>query len=305
MSNSSYGYCKHGAKHDPDWLDNVYVTGDYSQAATLIWDAIQGADSLTFDQEENLVPPENLPRLVLQLLPQSRKEFERMKKEAQSKNDLTWYLATHKSLQPRSPEWIRENGMCLESLLPFKSTLPHAGQGAFAQYHVSAGDIVIPAPLLQIMDKDVLQIYDKGNWIGTQLLLNYCFGHPESTLLLCPNTQAELINHCSKRSKQCGRRGPNAAIRWSRDWDPTSDEWRKKSLEELAKEPGRGLAFEVYALRDIEPGKYRNRIFRPSRGRAPYWDTLTFDLFLFLLFSQEKKFSLIMASSGKRPGKNM
>ena len=63
---------------------------------------------------------------------------------------------------------------------------------------------------------------------------------------------------------------------WSRGWDPTSgkyfellgtikngtfshhvslaDEWRKKSLGELAKEPGRGLAFEVYALRDIQPG---------------------------------------------------
>lgn len=33
-----------------------------------------------------------------------------------------------------------------------------------------------------------------------------------------------------------------------------AEEWRKKSLRELAKEPGRGLAFEVFALRDIRPG---------------------------------------------------
>lgn len=32
------------------------------------------------------------------------------------------------------------------------------------------------------------------------------------------------------------------------------DDWRKMSIEELAKQQGRGLAFEVYALRDIQPG---------------------------------------------------
>ena len=253
----NYGYCQHegGDLHNPDWVDNVYVTSDYSEASTLIWNSIRNKNAgLKFDENGKLVPPPNVPRLVLELLPQTREELATLEANVKSKTDLSWYLATHKSLQPHTPEWIRENGMCLENLLPFSSTLPHAGQGAFAQYHISKGDIVIPAPLLQIIDKDVLDIYSDGVRVGQQLLMNYCFGHPQSSFLLCPDTQAELINHCSVRTKQCGRKGPNAAIRWSRGWDPTSDEWREKTLAEIAKEPGRGLAFEVYALRDIQPG---------------------------------------------------
>lgn len=253
----NYGYCQHegGELHNPDWVDNVYVSSDYSEASTLIWNSIRNKNAgLKFDENGKLVPPPNVPRLVLELLPQTREELATLEANVKSKTDLSWYLATHKSLQPHTPEWIRENGMCLENLLPFTSTLPHAGQGAFAQYHISKGDIVIPAPLLQVIDKDVLDIYSDGMRVGEQLLMNYCFGHPQSSFLLCPDTQAELINHCSVRTKQCGRKGPNAAIRWSRGWDPTSDEWREKTLAEIAKEPGRGLAFEVYALRDIQPG---------------------------------------------------
>lgn len=106
------------------------------------------------------------------------------------------------------------------------------------------------------MDEDVLALYDddykKG--IGTQLLENYCFGHNESSLLLCPETNAVLINHCSHRTKECGPEGPNAEYRWSSGWDATSDSWRDKTLEEIAQEKGRGLAFEFVALRNIKPG---------------------------------------------------
>ena len=38
-------------------------------------------------------------------------------------------------------------------------------------------------------------------------------------------------------------------------WDPTSDQWRQESLEELAQKELRGLSFEIYALRDIQPGE--------------------------------------------------
>jgi hypothetical protein len=187
------------------------VTSDYKQAAELIWDAIRDkSPSLSFDENDKLNPPDGYDRLVVELLPETRAELMKMKKEVKSKYELNRYLATRKSLRPHSADWIRQNGMCLENLLPFQSTLPHAGQGAFAQYHIQSGDIVIPAPLLQIMDKGVLDIYDHGDLIGTQLLINYCFSHPESTLLLCPDTQAELINHCSTRKQQCGRKGPNA-----------------------------------------------------------------------------------------------
>lgn len=137
-----------------------------------------------------------------------------------------------------------------------KSTLPHAGQGGFAQYRIKQGEIVVPAPLIQIVDKNSLIVNDDdGKPSGWQLLINYCFGHAESSLLLCPDTNALLINHCSERKKECGPNGPNAMYRWSTGWEPRSDEWRKQSLKEIGRQKGRGLSMEIVALRDILPGE--------------------------------------------------
>jgi hypothetical protein len=99
----------------------------------------------------------------------------------------------------------------MENIIPKISTLPQAGQGAFANFNIARNEIIAPAPLMQILDKSALYIITQdGSHNGTQLLMNYCFGHKDSTLLLCPNTNAVLINHCSTRSKGCGPDGPNA-----------------------------------------------------------------------------------------------
>lgn len=95
------------------------------------------------------------------------------------------------------------------------------------------------------------------NW---QLILNYCLGHHRSSLLLCPNTNAALINHCSnrnnKKSHPCGNKSgkPNAKYRWA-EWDETSNEWLKKTIEEMEEEGGHGLVLEVVATRDILEGE--------------------------------------------------
>lgn len=91
--------------------------------------------------------------------------------------------------------------------------------------------------------------------IGMSLLMNYCLGHPESSLLLCPMTSAILLNHCSERTMDCGPNGPNAKIQWSSGWDTPSHEWRSKTLDEMKEQKGRLLSFEVVALRDIAPGE--------------------------------------------------
>jgi hypothetical protein len=119
--------------------------------------------------------------------------------------------------------------------------------------------------MLHYVNKDAFLIHsgdsrgengDEGGSNKWQLLLNYCFGRPdESSLLLCPNTNAILINHCSSRKKQCGPKGPNAEYRWSTGWEPRSDEFRKMTVEELSKQPERGLSMEIVALRDIKPGE--------------------------------------------------
>ena len=94
-----------------------------------------------------------------------------------------------------------------------------------------------------------------NNW---QLILNYCIGHEHSSLLLCPNTNAALINHCSERdpaNHPCGRAGrPNAKFQWA-DWDKVSNEWLTKTIDEMETERGQGLSLEAVAIGDIEEGE--------------------------------------------------
>jgi hypothetical protein len=172
-----------------------------------------------------------------------------------------------------SVEWLKQNGLCLGNIIRRKSTIPSAGQGAFAARFLPKGSLITPAPLIQIPDRKSILMYelvDNGEGtlvrkndtpIGSQLLLNYCFGHSDSRLLLFPLTNVILINHCSSRKTgegDCGTKGPNAKIQWAGSWDPRSAEWLHKSLEDidqLTTDGMRGLSFDVVALRDIEPGE--------------------------------------------------
>jgi hypothetical protein len=179
-------------------------------------------------------------------------------------------------LEPRPIGWIKQNGVCLEHLVPKKSTIKDAGLGGFAQYGVAKDDIIVPTPVLQTVHKEILTLYERNNdnnnnnkrdfidnpdkyKIGTGLLYNYCFGHTDSSMLLCPLTSAMLINHCSVgRSKQfdCGHPdGPNAVVRWSSGWDNDSIQWRNATLDEIDNKFGRILSLEVIATRDIQPNE--------------------------------------------------
>jgi hypothetical protein len=66
-----------------------------------------------------------------------------------------------------------------------------------------------------------------------QLLVNYCFGHGESSLLLCPVTNVILINHCSDRTQQCGPEGPNAMFQWATKLDGNTQLWLNKTVEDI------------------------------------------------------------------------
>ena len=179
-------------------------------------------------------------------------------------------------LEPRDIDWIQHNGVCLEHLIPKQSTIIDAGLGGFAQYGISKGDIVVPAPVLQTVHKEVLTLYERGvnvledpdkYKLGTGLLYNYCFGHVESSMLLCPLTSAMLLNHCSTRrgGVHCTNSngdngdgsggGPNARVQWSTGWDTDSIPWRNATLHDIDHKFGRVLSLEVVATRDIIPGE--------------------------------------------------
>ena len=255
----NYGYCEHSENAD-DWTAHIPMPRDYQKAADITWAFLKSTDNSSV-VDERVTVPKATEALVASLLPESLSHLRTILSSSERRmltkaEDLIPLLAKHIVNTPRTPEWIRSNGMCLEHLMPGKSQLPQAGQGGFAQHRIQKGEIVVPAPMLQITDEDALIMYDDdGNVRGSQLLLNYCFGHSESSILLCPVTNAGLVNHCSKRTMECGPDGPNAEVRWSTGWDPASDEWRNMTMDEIAKKSGRGLSMEIVALRDIKPGE--------------------------------------------------
>jgi len=186
--------------------------------------------------------------------------------------DIATILA-HKTLIPRSVEWIKSEGQCLDNLVPDISTLPDAGRGAFAQRFIPKGSLVVPAPVIQIAEASGLNMYDfeTNARTGTQLVINYCFSHHNTTLLFCPQSNAILINHCSTRNfvsygGDCRRynknedetqRGPNAFVRWATSWNPDTEKYLNVPLKEIldkTRDGKRILTMEIIASRDIHPG---------------------------------------------------
>jgi len=200
-------------------------------------------------------------------------------KEVLNQSDIAMALA-RKSLIPRTVEWIVSEGKCLDHLVPDVSTLHDAGRGAFAQRFIPQGSMVVPAPVIQVAEASELNMYDfdTNERIGTQLLINYCFSHPGTMLLFCPQSNAILINHCSTRNLtsyggDCDRyntnadesqRGPNAIVRWATTWDPDTKTSLNLSVGDIYEETSEGkrvLTMEIIATRNINPGDEVRNIF--------------------------------------------
>lgn len=159
----------------------------------------------------------------------------------------------------RSIDWLRENGSCSGHLRVQTSLIPQAGRGAFAIRDIPRGHVVAPVPLIQIPDRDILTMYlgkynsmgeyirDQSSPIHQQLLLNYCFGHPTTTLLLCPyGVVSNLINHSSRKA--------NVRIEWNRQLSRNLD-WLTQPIQDWAYTYRTGLVWDYIATRDIQAGR--------------------------------------------------
>jgi SET domain len=159
----------------------------------------------------------------------------------------------------KSKKWLAKHGTCVDNIKSGPSTIPEAGRGAFATRDLPEGTVIAPMPMLQIPDKAILNVYEMdGNEpilekppIGQQLVINYCYGHPESNMLLMPvGSMVNLINH--QPAEQA-----NAKVRWSDNphWGTRWD-FLEQSPEELATADYDyiGAVMEVVATRDIAAG---------------------------------------------------
>jgi hypothetical protein len=93
---------------------------------------------------------------------------------------------------------------------------------------------------------DAVIIRNVSQPIHYQLMLNYCFGHRHSSLLLSPyGVLNTVINHSKKRA--------NIRIMWSKR-GTRHPEWLNQPVKEWGETTHAGLAFEFVATRDIREG---------------------------------------------------
>mmetsp|Transcript_22681 Transcript_22681/g.64212 ORF Transcript_22681/g.64212 Transcript_22681/m.64212 type:complete len:698 (+) Transcript_22681:200-2293(+) len=196
-------------------------------------------------------------KLIREVLPATIEELRRVPDAGGS---LTWS-------QPsalRSLDWLAQYGLCMDNIQPGASTIPNAGRGAFATRGIAEGALVAPVPLVHIANEDILDMYplvkaegtDEDEWIrqedsviGIQLLMNYCYSHPSTSMIFFPvGHGAALINHSREKA--------NAKLSWSKH-PHHHQHWFDVPPFKLADEETShlGLLMEVVALRPIEEGE--------------------------------------------------
>lgn len=162
----------------------------------------------------------------------------------------------------RNLEWLRENGSCADHLVALDSTIPQAGKGAFARRNLTKASVVSHLPMIHITNRYLMNMFGlvrngKGVWTvqnrtttRQQLLLNYCYGHNESTMLLCPYSPVtNYINH--------NRSLANVKLQWAQESSGNHmPRLLNASIAEIASSDATAkLAMELIATRDIQAGE--------------------------------------------------
>jgi hypothetical protein len=224
----------------------------------------------------------------------------------------------HYNTSIQSLDWLATYGRCMDNIRDGVSSIPHAGRGAFATRFLPKGSLVAPVPLIHIPDRNTYTIFegktvrceeddqirclaDHSKPVHDQLLLNYCFGHRESSLLLCPyGLLTSLVNHDGDN--------PNSKIVWAKDSDMTYPEWRDKPLKEWAHEEKAGLSFDFVALKDIHPDEEITSTYEygPQNNIVNCWRLETHVTCFLVVFSfiNISLLKSIMGMNGQEPGMN-
>jgi hypothetical protein len=171
-------------------------------------------------------------------------------------------LAMRKQKHEVTLAWLQEHGTCMDNLRIAPSTIRQAGRGAFATRFLAKDSVVAPMPVIHVPNRRRFIMYsietsdegrhyikDKDNPVSVQLLTNYCMGHINSTMLLCPyGLLTSAVNHNQTLA--------NVRLDWG---DPKKTrhhpEWLNMTVENLAKRYSAGLVMTLVATRDIQPGE--------------------------------------------------
>jgi len=152
-----------------------------------------------------------------------------------------------------------DNSRCLDMIRQGQSDVHNLG--ALATMPIAKGTIITGSPLIQTVQQRLNKyayVWDKetktykpstSDRTDYSVLMNYCFGHHQSSILLCPyGIAVSYINHHPKRK-------PNVAIRWTPDHQLSQNNTAFDMTPiELAKQNPM-LAIDYIALRDIKEGE--------------------------------------------------
>ena len=167
-----------------------------------------------------------------------------------------------------SVPWLKENGVCLDNVVPGSSELDQAGRGGFAKRSIKKGSIVAPSPVIPVSRFDLSNDREDEH----QLLMNYCFGHPFSSVLLCQyGSPSAYINHGSGEKT-------NVKLQWSTKLSSDHEKLTNMTVKEVLTNPDAGLVLEVVAIKDIQAGEeiyldYGSVWEEAWKGHLKHWET--------------------------------
>jgi hypothetical protein len=170
----------------------------------------------------------------------------------------------HQPTATRSIEWLQEHGRCIDNIEGRYSTIRQAARGAFATRSLTKDQVITTSPLHHLPTNRFVEKYhfkdlpnEKGELVrtpvsmmGYQVLLNYCYGHANSSMLLCPyGNGVNYINHNQTQA--------NVKIRWAQDFDIVHNATvvETEPVDVLWWNMKPQLAFDYVALRDIQEGE--------------------------------------------------
>jgi hypothetical protein len=174
----------------------------------------------------------------------------------------------HQPAAVRPIEWLRQHGRCIDNIAPASSSIRQAGHGAVATRPLEQNQIITTSPLHHLPMRTFVEMYNY-EWIknakngktmrraisesGQQILVNYCFGHHESSLLLCPyGNGVNYLNHNQTRA--------NVGIRWPASAQSgfsmhNTTQVEQGFVDDLMSNLKPQLALDYVALRDIKAGE--------------------------------------------------
>lgn len=154
----------------------------------------------------------------------------------QDTNDDTLVSPEQNEFPARDLAWLAVNGYCIDHVRP--KAIPNKGHGVVAARKVPEGATITNFPMLPL-HRDALSQKDAPHH---QLLLNYAFGHKESSILLIPYGPAvSLLNHDET---------PNAELRWEISSAKLLESYPFSVLGSKGQEK---MVASLVALEEIEP----------------------------------------------------